>query len=107
MICRHCGRRIELDGVWIDPEATGDDSIWRETCDAHDTFMAEHEPETCDHCGDPQWPGTLSNGAADWNSQTGNHLTCEALAPDHGPETPGYAGIDTFGHPIYEEEVRP
>lgn len=43
--CRHCDRRIvNEDGTWIDPEATGDDSIWRETCDAHDTFQAEHEP---------------------------------------------------------------
>lgn len=46
MTCRHCGRRIEQDGDrWIDPEATGDDSVWRETCDQHDTFTAEHEPE--------------------------------------------------------------
>lgn len=45
MNCRHCGRTIVLDGdVWVDPEATGDDSIWRETCEAHDTFIAEHEP---------------------------------------------------------------
>ena len=52
--CRHCGRRIERDaadvaagyeGRWIDPEATGDDSVWRETCDQHDTFTADHEPE--------------------------------------------------------------
>jgi hypothetical protein len=43
--CRHCGRSIVLDGDrWVDPEATGDDSVWRETCDAHDTFVAEHEP---------------------------------------------------------------
>ena len=43
--CRHCGRAIELDsGAWIDPEATGDDSTWRETCDKHDTFIANHEP---------------------------------------------------------------
>lgn len=45
--CRHCGRHIvrtEADG-WVDPQATGDDHIWRETCDAHDTFTAEHEPE--------------------------------------------------------------
>lgn len=42
--CRYCQRRIVLlDGSWIDPEATGDDSIWRETCDEHDTFAAEHE----------------------------------------------------------------
>lgn len=25
--------------------------------------------------------------------------------PDLGPETPGYIGIDTFGHPLYEEQV--
>jgi hypothetical protein len=46
-MCRYCGRSIvhdEHDG-WVDPAATGDDSIWRETCDAHDTFTAEHEPE--------------------------------------------------------------
>lgn len=45
--CLHCERIIILDPEdgWVDPEATGDDSIWRETCDAHDTFTAEHEPE--------------------------------------------------------------
>lgn len=46
MICVHCKRGIEQDaeGGWVDPEAAGDDSIWRETCDSHDTFTAEHEP---------------------------------------------------------------
>ena len=45
--CTHCERRIVTDreGRWVDPEATGDDSIWREVCDAHDTFTAEHEPD--------------------------------------------------------------
>ena len=47
--CRHCGRAIKLEGDgeygWIDPEATGDDSIWREVCDSHDTFIANHEPQ--------------------------------------------------------------
>lgn len=43
--CKHCGRSIiEIDGTWIDPAATGDDLPWRETCDEHDTFIAEHEP---------------------------------------------------------------
>lgn len=43
--CRHCERLIVLDGgQWLDPEATGDDSIWREVCDAHDAFQAVHEP---------------------------------------------------------------
>ncbi len=49
--CQHCGRTIihvEVDG-WVDPEAPsspeeGDDFMWRSTCDAHDTFTAEHEP---------------------------------------------------------------
>lgn len=43
--CRHCGRPVvqDAEGRWIDPEATGDDSVWRETCDRHDTFTAEHE----------------------------------------------------------------
>lgn len=43
-VCQHCGRDIALvHGVWVDP--TVDDIGWRETCDAHDTFDAEHEPE--------------------------------------------------------------
>lgn len=43
--CRHCERGIVKEhGIWIDPEATGDDRIWRETCGAHDTMTAEHEP---------------------------------------------------------------
>ena len=44
-LCRHCGRHVVKDdeGRWVDPEADGDDAIWRETCDAHDTFTAEHE----------------------------------------------------------------
>lgn len=42
--CTHCSRTIhEVDGRWVDLQATGDDSLWRETCDAHDTFTAEHE----------------------------------------------------------------
>lgn len=44
--CRHCERSIIQDGdIWIDPAATGDDSVWRETCDQHDTFLADHEPD--------------------------------------------------------------
>lgn len=50
--CRHCQRRVILiHGRWIDPEATGDDAVWRETCDAHDTFTAEHEPAVCERHG--------------------------------------------------------
>jgi len=44
--CRHCQREVDLvDGVWIDPEATGDDYIWRESCDRNETLTAEHEPD--------------------------------------------------------------
>lgn len=44
--CRYCQRSITLaDDRWVDPEATGDDSVWRETCDAHHTFTAEHVPD--------------------------------------------------------------
>lgn len=44
--CQFCSRAIELEGgLWVDPEATGDDITWRETCDANDTFNARHEPE--------------------------------------------------------------
>ena len=50
--CHHCERYIKLDGgIWIDPEATGDDSMWREVCDEHDTFDAQHEPRVLDGPG--------------------------------------------------------
>lgn len=44
--CHYCGRGIvhtDADG-WIDPTATGDDAIWREVCDSHDTVIADHVP---------------------------------------------------------------
>lgn len=45
--CRHCSRRIVLDASgWIDPQATGDDSVWSEVCDGHETVEADHEPVT-------------------------------------------------------------
>lgn len=53
--CRHCDRAIEYDEqthYWLDPEATGDDSMWAATCDQHDTFVAEHQPRPmCQTCG--------------------------------------------------------
>jgi hypothetical protein len=48
-ICKHC-QRVIVPGnpgeyAWVDPEATGDDSIWRETCENHDNPpFFEHEP---------------------------------------------------------------
>jgi hypothetical protein len=43
--CKHCGRSITREnGAWVDTNATGDDAVWRETCDSHDTFTAKHEP---------------------------------------------------------------
>lgn len=67
MNCRHCGRSIvhEGGGVWVDPEATGDDSVWRETCDSHDTFTAEHEPEVDGY--DPTCGGCVA-GVNPWHS---------------------------------------
>lgn len=48
--CKHCGRAVtEVAGAWVDPEAIGDDSIWRETCDKNDTFTAEHEVDEETH----------------------------------------------------------
>lgn len=47
-VCVWCSREIvrESDGLygWVDPEATGDDSVWREVCDSHESFTAEHKP---------------------------------------------------------------
>lgn len=51
-ICLHCERRIIYDvdsEDWVDPEATGDDVMWRETCqDNHEDRIAAHEPPTTD-----------------------------------------------------------
>ena len=47
MKCQHCDRSIVLrNGEWIDPYATGDDFVWTNVCDSHDTFRADHEPQT-------------------------------------------------------------
>jgi hypothetical protein len=45
--CRHCDRRIvdNPDDGLVDPEAEGDDIMWRETCDAnYEDRIAAHEP---------------------------------------------------------------
>lgn len=59
--CRHCERYIQQEnGVWVDPEATGDDSVWRETCDANETFTADHEPmDYFSEALDPDDPETV------------------------------------------------
>jgi len=44
--CFHCGRTITATSTgWADMEATGDDKIWRYTCDENDTFPSDHEAE--------------------------------------------------------------
>lgn len=47
MKCKYCNRRIvEREGEWIDPMATGDDEVWRYSCDENrDVFDARHEPQ--------------------------------------------------------------
>jgi hypothetical protein len=69
VICKHCGRGIVNDaGFWIDPEATGDDEVWRETCDAnHEDRIAAHEPTEYArviHTDAPLMPLTTMVGAA-------------------------------------------
>jgi hypothetical protein len=77
--CKHCQRQIGQDseGRWVDPEATGDDSVWRETCDAHDTFTAEHEPEAPSETICERHGGT-------W----GEDETCERCTYDNGMARP-------------------
>lgn len=44
--CIHCHRDVTLtDEGWADPEATGDDAIWRFVCDENGSFPANHEGE--------------------------------------------------------------
>jgi hypothetical protein len=75
MNCQHCGRAIELThgGVWVDPEATGDDIVWREVCDAHDTFRAEHEPAH-------GRPNTVGYNDALWGTYYGHAFQGDARA---------------------------
>lgn len=74
--CVHCSRDIvqDADGRWVDPEATGDDSVWRETCDSNDTDrIAAHEPDPIDtpcaacnaDAGEPCRPGCIGKAAHD------------------------------------------
>jgi len=43
--CKHCRRPIvSTEEGWADPLATGDDSVWRFSCDNNDTFTALHVP---------------------------------------------------------------
>jgi hypothetical protein len=43
--CQHCQRQIvPTEDGWADPLATGDDSVWRFSCDNNDTFTAQHAP---------------------------------------------------------------
>lgn len=45
--CRYCQRIIVNEqGVWVDPNATGDDEVWRECCDSHHVWDNTHEPYT-------------------------------------------------------------
>ena len=42
--CIYCARTVKLTdtGEWADMAATGDDIIWRYTCDENDSFQGEH-----------------------------------------------------------------
>lgn len=98
--CLHCERVIVFDPVdgWVDPEADGDDVIWRESCDRHDTFTAEHEPKvwrtfpppraedalTFDEVEAAGLDGTLRFvGAADQTCEPGRHLGPVVPTGDH------------------------
>lgn len=47
MNCQHCQRRIiEREGEWLDPNASGDDRIWRYVCDGNiEEIYPYHQPE--------------------------------------------------------------
>ncbi len=80
--CQHCFRTIEyVEGQWIDPQADGDDIMWRETCDAHDTFTAEHEPIEWDDAS-----------ASSYTAEKAviNGRTVVVCLDDEGPLRPAY-----------------
>jgi hypothetical protein len=108
--CKHCGRSIIREGgAWVDPNATGDDAVWREACDEHDTITAEHEPDVPEYI----WRDPHSDGWIDaWNGwyETLEQALDEAAAgvgtpwilpPGHGLISEG----DTFW-PSPEERRR-
>lgn len=42
--CIYCNRAVTLtDEGWADPNATGDDEIWRLVCDQNGSFPATHD----------------------------------------------------------------
>ncbi|CAB4145885.1 hypothetical protein UFOVP1219_21 [uncultured Caudovirales phage] len=56
--CKHCQREIvSTEEGWADPLATGDDSVWRLSCDKNDTFTAEHDVEETFCCDTPRPKG--------------------------------------------------
>ena len=75
--CVHCSRDIvqDADGRWVDPAATGDDSVWRETCDSHDTFVADHEPVS----------HTFAPGMSDDSDPDQTCIICGLTEPEHTP----------------------
>lgn len=85
--CQHCRRGITLTPEgWADPQATGDDAVWRMTCDSHDTFTAEHEPDTltmwtrpCPCCG--QWEYTDESIGGQPRSMNGDR--CQECGADN------------------------
>jgi hypothetical protein len=81
--CQHCFRTIttDNDGRWIDPLATGDDSMWRETCDEHDTFTAEHEPI--------EWDDASASSYTAESAVVNGHTVTVCL-DDEGPMRPAF-----------------
>lgn len=93
--CVHCERPIvsSSEDGWVDPEATGDDVVWRETCDRHDTFVADHEPKV--ECGPV--PSTWF-GLGKWPT-----CRCGFAPRDNGALTEhwreqGFRVVDDHGH---------
>lgn len=97
--CKHCQRAITrtADGIWIDPEAMGDDAIWRETCDAHDTFTAEHEPIRCE-CGNVATDGAQ----CEWCASPECEIIVEVIGTASG-ERIGTCGVD--GRPVFQSRI--
>lgn len=112
--CRHCERDIVLrDGRWIDLAAgyaEDGDGVWRETCDRHDTFTAEHEPDAAYYA---TIPGVDSEGnaldiAEKDAEDEGWRLATEAEVADHVGEW-GLPGLEhrTEGDTLLVRPVGP
>lgn len=67
VVCTKCQRRVIPDshGGWIDPNATGDDAVWREYCEQATSTSRYHRV----HTGASEMVTTWADGFGRWHAR--------------------------------------